>query len=81
MRIEDAMSVAWGSLNQTATTIINYGRERERKKSPKPFKSEAECARLSTTKRLPLCLTLLHLFPSNSLSPLPFSVLFQIKMK
>lgn len=29
MRRGDAMSVAWGSLNQTATTIINYGGEKK----------------------------------------------------
>lgn len=75
VRRGDAMSVAWGSLNQTATTIINYGR----KKSPKPFISEAECARLSTTKWLPLCLTLLCLFPSNSRCSLSYSVLFKNK--
>lgn len=33
VRRGDAMSVAWGSLNQTATTIINYGR----KKKPQTF--------------------------------------------
>lgn len=60
------MRVAWGSLNQTAT-IINYEIEKEKRKKPKTFKSEAECAWLSTIQRLPLCLTLLHLFPFNSL--------------